>query len=184
MSLDLQYLKNKNVTFTFQLLPKNLTELQLLPEASLDSPYATAALAVAAMCYYGSDPSKVVDMLNYLKGPSSLSQHDIQFMRDRLKGKEFKTFSFFEGALPGNNYTPSEPYRITVSDNPNSWIVEDTSSSATGPVHYARLYIKSSGADSARPITMRYKPSTNQWFMTDHQLLADIRVPIAEDKWS
>ena len=175
--------KNKRETITFQALPQNLAELQALPEASLSSPYATAALAVAAMCAYGTDPQAVVDMLNFLRGPSLMQPLDIQFLRDRLRGKEYKTFSYFEGATPQNNYTPTPPYRVTVFDNPHSWISQDSSQSSAGPVQYARLLMQSSGADSPRFITMRLKPSTNQWFMTENQLLPDIRIPAADDAW-
>ena len=180
----LSHLKNKRETITFKSFPQNVAELQALPEANLASPYGTAALAIAAMCAYGTNPQAVVDMLNFLRGPSLMSPHDVQFLRDRLKGKEFKTFSFFEGAMPQNNYTPVKPYRVTVFDNPHSWVSEDSSQSSTGPVQYARLLMQSSGADSPRFITMRLKPSTNQWFLVDHQLLPDIRIPAAADAWA
>jgi len=182
--MDMQHLKNKRETFTFQALPQNVAELQALPEASLNSPYATAALAVAAMCAYETNPNAVVEMLNFLRGPSPLSQRDVQFMRDRLAGKAYKTFSYFEGATPQNNYTPAQPFRITVTDNIYSWISEDSAQSSSGPVNYAKLLMQSSGADSPRPITMRLKPSTNQWFLTEQQLLSDIRIQAAADDWA
>jgi len=184
ISMDLTSLKNKRETITFESLPLNVDQLQSLPLADLSSPYATAALAIAAMCAYESDPRAVVDMLNFLRGPSPLSPREVQFMRDRLSGKGYKTFSFFNGATPQNNYTPARPYSVTVFDGPYSWISEDSSQSSTGPVQYARLMLQSSGADSPRQISLRYKPSTNQWFMTDHQLLADIRIPAAADNWA
>jgi len=182
--MDLGSLKNRRETFTFESLPQNIDQLQALPEADLSSPYATAALAIAAMCVYETDPRAVVEMLNFLRGPSPMSQHDIQFMRDRLSGKGYKTFSFFAGATPQNNYRPTQPFSVTVFDGPYSWISEDSSQSSTGPVQYARLMLQSSGADSPRGISFRYKPSTNQWFMTEHQLLADIRIPAAADAWA
>ena len=178
-------LQNKRETFTFQVLPQSLAELQALPEAKLDSPYATAALTIAALCAYEtSGPQAVADMLNFLRGPKPLTPHDMQFMRDRLAGKGFKTFAYFEGSSPQNNYTPTQPYRVTVFDNPYSWVNEDSSQSSTGPVQYARLLMKSSGSDNERMISMRLKPSTNQWFLTDHQLLGDIRISAAADDWA
>ena len=181
----LKHLQGKRETFTFQALPQSLAEMQALPEAQLNSPYATAALAIAAMCAYEtSGPQAVADMLNFLRGPKPLSPHDMQFMRDRLQGKGFKTFAYFEGSSPQNNYTPTLPYRVTVFDNPHSWISEDSSQSSTGPAQYARLLMQSSGSDNARFITLRLKPSTNQWFLTDHQLLGDIRISAAADDWA
>jgi len=79
---------------------------------------------------------------------------------------------------------PTQPYRVTVFDNPHSWVSEDSSQSSAGPVQYARLLMQSSGADSPRWITMRYKPSTNQWFLWEHQLLADIRTSVSADPWA
>ena len=178
-------MKNRRETFTFQALPQSLAELMALPEAGLGSPYATAALTIAALCAYETGgPQAVAEMLNYLRGPKPLTPHDMQFMRDRLQGKGYKTFSFFEGSSPQNNYAPTQPYRVTVFDNPYSWVTEDSSQSSVGPVRYARLLMKSSGADNERMVSMRLKPSTGQWFLTEHQLLGDIRIPAAADDWA
>jgi len=182
--MDLSSFQNKRVTVTFQALPQSAAELQALPQAGLQSPYGTAALTIAALCAYEQSPQAAADMLGFLRGPRPLTPHDLQFMRDRLRGKGYKTYSFFEGATPQNNYTPAQPYRVTVFDNPYSWVSEDTSQSSAGPVQYARLLMQSAGADSPRWITMRLKPSTGQWFLWEHQLLADIRIPAAADDWA
>ncbi|MDR2688102.1 MAG: hypothetical protein LBB75_10140, partial [Oscillospiraceae bacterium] len=141
--MDLASLKNRRVTIAFQSLPKSAAELQALPEASLASPHATAALAVAAMCAYETSPQAVLEMLNFLRGPRPLAPLEVQFLRDRLQGKYYKTFSYFEGATPQNNYTPAQPFRVTVFDNPHSWVSEDSSQSSGGPVQYARLLMQS-----------------------------------------
>ncbi|MBE7002714.1 MAG: hypothetical protein E7425_00310 [Ruminococcaceae bacterium] len=161
-------------TFTFAALPQSLAELQALPEASLDSPYKTAALAVAALCRYAEDADAVLEMLNFLKGPEDLSEMEKQFLRDRLAGKGYKPLSFFDGATPENGYTPRTPYRITVSANPHSFPEEN----------WATLYVTSGGADSPRPIRLRKKPSTGQWFLNELQCLSDIRVPASQDPWA
>ena len=41
---------SKRETFTFTALPESLAEMQALPEASMDSPFKTAALTVLALC--------------------------------------------------------------------------------------------------------------------------------------
>ncbi len=160
--------------FTFTDLPKNLTELKALPEAKLDTPYKTCALALAALCAYENSADSVYEMLDFLKGPESVSLMEKQFLNDRLKGKYYKTFSFFAGATPDNGYKPTAPYTIEVSDNPYSFNDEN----------WAVLYVKSSGADSVRPVKLRKKPSTGEWFINDIQCLADIRVPKEEDPWA
>ena len=49
-----QSLGNKRETFTFTSLPESLAEMQALPEASLDTPFKTAALTVLALCAYAA----------------------------------------------------------------------------------------------------------------------------------
>lgn len=161
-------------TFTFSKLPVNTEELKALPEASLDSPYKTAALSILALTIYEQDKDAAIEMLNFLKGPESVSEYEKQFIRDRLRGKQYKVMSFFRGAVPENNYTPDTPYVISVSDNPNSFAEEN----------WATLYVKSGGADSPRPIKLRKKPSTGQWFLNAIQCLSDIRLPVESDPWA
>ena len=60
--------KNHTESFTFAALPTNVTELQALPEASLDSAFKTTALTIVALCAYEKDPDACIEMLNFLKG--------------------------------------------------------------------------------------------------------------------
>ncbi len=159
-------------TFIFASLPQTLAEMQAMPEASLMDPYCTAALTVAALCRYGTDKNACVEMLNFLRGPRPLSPYDVQFLRDRLGGKAYKPFSYFEGAVPANDYTPNVPYVITVSGNPPA--PED---------NYKQFLLKSGGADSPRPITMR-KKGDGRWMLWEQMLLADIRTPKSQDPWA
>ncbi len=165
---------NRTETITFSALPKNLTELQALPESSLDTPFKTAALTIAALCSYEKDEPAVIEMLNFLKGPEDVSNLERQQLKDRLAGKYYKPFSFFDGATPENGYKPTTPYTIRVSENPYSFDNEN----------WAVLYLTSKGSDSPRPIKFRKKPSTGQWFLNDIQCLADIRIPVADDPWA
>ena len=166
--------KNRSETFTFSALPTNVNELRALPEASLDSAFKTTALTILALCRYEADPSAALEMLDFLKGPAEVSTYEKQFIEERLRGKEYKARSFFAGATPDNGYQPTTPYTITVSENPYSFDEEN----------WATLYVTSGGADNPRPIKLRKKPSTGQWFLNDIQCLSDIRVPVAEDPWA
>ena len=65
-------------------------------------------------------------------------------------------------------------YVISVSENPYSFDEEN----------WATLYVTSGGADNPRPIKLRKKPSTGQWFLNDIQCLSDIRIPAEEDPWA
>ncbi len=113
-------------------------------------------------------------MINFLKGPQSLSTYEQQFISERLRGNEYVPFSYFDGACPENEYHPILPYSITVSTVPTSF-AEDG---------YAMLYLRSGGADSPRPVKLRKKPSTGEWFLWDQMLLSQIRKPVSEDPWA
>lgn len=165
---------NRTETFTFTSLPTNLAELQAMPEASLDTAFKTVALTIAALCAFEKNPDACMEMLDFLKGPADVSTFEKGFIKERLNGKFYKTFSFFVGATPENGYKPTTPYTIQVSENPYSFDDEN----------WATLYVTSGGADNPRPIKLRKKPSTGQWFLNDIQCLADIRIPVADDPWA
>ena len=166
--------RNHSESFTFNVLPNNVEELQALPEASLDSAFKTVALTIVALCRYEQNPDEAIAMLNFLKGPAEVSTYEKQFIRERMQGKMYKARSFFAGATPENGYTPSTPYTISVNENPYSFDEEN----------WATLYVTSGGADNPRPVKLRKKPSTGHWFLNDIQCLADIRVPVSEDPWA
>ena len=167
-------MNNKQQTFVFNVLPKTEDELGEMPEAALTTPFMTAALTVAAFCAYNENPSASIAMLNVLRGPQPLSAREAQFLRDCLKGKPYKPFSYFDGATPQNGYTPNKPYQITVFAQTNSY---------QGPEHVT-LYIRCGGADITRPVSLRLKPSTGQWFLVGYSsLLLDMRPPDSMDPW-
>ncbi len=166
--------RNHSETFTFASLPTNVAELKALPEASLDSAFKTTALTLAALCNYEHDPDTTIEMLNFLKGPAEVSGFEKQFIKEHLGSEGYKARSYFEGATPQNSYKPDVPYKITVIENPYSFDNAD----------WATLYVHSGGADNPRPMKLRRKPSTGQWFLVEIQCLGDIRVPVEEDPWA
>ena len=54
--------------FIFDKLPNNLSDLQSLPEANIDTPFKTAALTMVALCQYEKNEQATIEMLNFLKG--------------------------------------------------------------------------------------------------------------------
>ena len=161
-------------TYTFNSLPQNLSELKARPEANMKDPYGVAALTIAALCRYETNPDDCYEMLNWLKGPESLSSYEKQFIRERLQGKTYKPRSYFQGATPANNYTPRTPYKLTPESNPYSF-------QQSG---WATIWLRSGGADNPRSIKLRQKASTGEWFLNDIQCLSDIRTPANEDPWN
>lgn len=159
---------------TFDELPTTLDMLRALPEADLKKPYYAAALLIPALCMWSKDQKSALEMINFLKGPQELSTYDIQFISERLRDKEYLPFSYFEGATPENGYKPSLPYTVTISTVPNSF----------DEIGYAKLYLQSKGADSPRPVQIREKPSSGEWFLWEQMLLSDIRLPVSLDPWA
>ena len=150
-------------------LPKSAAEIK-----PASSPQQTAAYAIASLVRYTEDAEAGIAMLDVLRGPRPLNNFNKQFLRDQLRGKEYTARSYFDGANPDNNYTPSTPYTLTVSENPYSYQNEG----------YARLLLKSGGADNPRFITLRLKPSTGEWYLWEYEgLLAGIRIPAKDDPW-
>ncbi len=166
--------RNHSETFTFAQLPTTVAELQNLPEASLDSAYKTAALVMAVLCHYETNPAECFEMLNFLKGPEPLNGFQQQFINERLQGKTYIPRSYFNGATVENNYQPTTPYTIVISENPYSFDNEN----------WGVMWVKSAGADSPRQIKLRKKPSTGQWFLNEIQCLGEIRTPAAADPWA
>lgn len=163
----------KSENFSFSALPESLEQLKALPEASLDCPYKTAALTVCALCAYAADKAIGTEMLNFLRGPRPLSNHEISFLNDRFSESTYVPFSYFKGAVPENDYTPDTPFCLTVKSGAYSDANEG----------YKKLFIESGGADSPREIVLR-KTSDGKWYLWDQFLLVGVRKPKSEDPWA
>jgi len=163
---------NEQFTVTFQTLPKNLSEMQQLPQAALTQPQDAAALFLAAMCRFSEDRDAAYEMIDYLRGPRPLSAYEKQFLRDRMTDTDAVPRSYFSGAVPGNSYTPNQPYTVTFETNPYSYAEEG----------YVKLFCASGGADSPRSVVLRKQGSTGKYFLWEQYLLVGIRP--ADDPWA
>ena len=164
---------NRAVQVVFVNIPETLGAFTALPQAALQNPFDTAALFVVAMCIYPHNKDEAIQMVNYLKGPKPLSTYDLQFLADRMRGKEYLPGSFLIGANPNNNYVPTQPYTVVVSENPYSYQEEG----------YAKLFLQSGGADSPRPIQLRLAKD-GRWYLWEQFILSDIRQPEASNPWA
>lgn len=158
----------------FEELPSTMEDFLELPEASLKEPHFAAALLIPALVLWSRQEALAIEMINYLKGPQKLSVRDVQFINDRLRGKDYLPLSYVEGSSPENGYAPPNPYRVKVFTVPTSFV----------EAGYAKLYLQSSGADSKRPVQLRKKESSGEWFLWDQMLLSGIRIPVSEDPWA
>jgi hypothetical protein len=165
---------NKTWQVRFDDIPSSLAQMKALPEAALGEPYHAAALLIPALCLWSSNKDEAISMIDFLRGPAPLSAYERQFITERLAGNEYIPFSYFDKTDPQSGYVPKPPHIITVFSNPSSFTEKG----------YAQLWLQSTGADSQRPVKLRQKPSTGQWFLTDQMLLAQIRKPSALDPWA
>ena len=164
---------NKTEKVVINEMPDDFETFKALPQAEMKTPFDTAALTVVALTYYSFNKNLCFEMMDYLRGPRPLSNMDKQFINDRFRDKDYVPRSYFDGATPENDYEPSSPYTITVSDNPYSYENEG----------YATLHLKSGGADSPRQVQLRLAKD-GKWYLWDQMLLADIRKPESEDPWA
>ncbi len=158
---------------TLTSLPATLAEFQRL---SLNTPEEVVAGFLCALHLYVKNPNDGVEAMNILRGPRPMTPYDSQFLRDRLRGKAYLATAYFNGATPQNGYTPTVPYVLNVQADPRPQDIEPG---------YLRVFIATPGADSPRPIKLRQKPSTGQWFLWEYSSpLSGIRIPAAQDPWA
>ena len=169
-------IKQKKETFTFDRIPETLDEMKALPQANLQNPFGVVALVILAMNNYNKDLERCKEMLTFLKGPAGLMNQELSRMHDQLTGKDYLMKSYFEGTSPENNYKPTEPFKITVFDHPNSYDNEKDG--------YVTLWVKTSGADSDRQVRLRKKQSTGEWFLNEEYLTPGVKAPQEADPWA
>ena len=160
---------------TIQKLPASLQEFAALATAG-KKPENICALFLCALALFDKDKDAGTAAMNILRGPRSTTPYDAQFLRDRLRGKAYLPLAYFEGATPENGYQPCAPYRLNVLADPRPQDVEPG---------YLRVCLKTAGADSPRPIKLRQKGSTGEWFLWEYSsILSGIRIPVSEDPWA
>ena len=158
---------------TLDTLPASLADFKTLP---LQTPEAVCAGFLCALKLYLTDKDAGVAAMDILRGPRPMTPYDAQFLRDRLRGKEYLPLAYFEGATPENGYTPARPYVLDVLPDPRPQDIEPG---------YLRVFLKTAGADSPRPVKLRQKPSTGEWFLWEYSSpLSGIRIPAAQDPWA
>lgn len=165
---------NKKEKIVFNNLPDTYEQFISLPQASMSTPFQTAAMAVLAFCFYPKDSEQSYKMIDFLRGPRPMNGMDRQFIADRFRAKDYVPRSYFAGATPANDYQPVAPYTIEVSENQYSYDQQGI----------AKLFMKSGGADSPRPIQLR-KAKDGKWYLWEYSsILLDIRQPESSNPWA
>ncbi len=159
---------------TIQSVPTTFEEFSVLPQNDLSKPENTSALFLIALELYIKGKYVGIAAVNVLRGPRLLNNYDIRFLRDRLRDKTYLPLAYFEGAVPENNYTPTEPLTVDVLPDSRPQDVEESS---------IRILLKTAGADSPRPIKLRQKDGL--WYLWEYSsILSGIRIPQKEDPWA
>ncbi len=159
---------------SFYAFPSNIEEFKSLPQAAMETPFDTAALTVVAFCLYPEHRDLSLAALDYLRGPNPLSGIDKQFIADRfMDRKDYVPRSYFNGAVPQNDYTPSQPWTLRITAGPYAYQNEG----------YAKLSIRSGGADNPREVVLR-KAKDGKWYLWEQYLLVDVRPPESTNPWA
>ena len=160
------------VKFVFSRFPENSADIKALLEVYPQSDkYNTAALFLSCLVRYVENADDGTSMIDALKGPQLLSTMDKMFLKDRFSDKKYLPRVYFEGAVPGNNYTPESPWTLIVYDDP-----------VAPPEGYSYVHVKTSGADTPRRIVMRRKGDDH--FLWEYNgVLMSVRLPAEADPW-
>lgn len=155
-------------------MPNTLEEFKNMPQIGMKKPEEVCMLFFCALNLYLKDKDSGIEALNILRGPRPMLPYDIQFLKDRFRGKEYLPLAYFNGATPQNNYTPAVPYVLEVMEDPRPQDIEEG---------YIRVFLKTAGADSPRPLKLRRKG--DMWCLWEYSsILSGIRIPAEQDPWA
>ncbi len=140
--------------------PKNAEEFKLLRDTVAVTPEGGAAMFVIAMKMWVSNPAEGIKCMimqreiNDLQPQNgaesymgySLGSSEYSLFRSQINHQPYLPDSYIAGAVPGNNYQDADiDLEFEITSNPYSG---DPSSGKF------KVFIRSSGADSPRPVTM------------------------------
>ncbi|MBR3570788.1 MAG: hypothetical protein IKN96_08370 [Oscillibacter sp.] len=188
----------KQHTFTFSTIP---TCYEDIIQYKLDSPYKTMALMFMAFRTWTPQNKKdCLEMMDYLtntdvdsgkkdadgrKLSKKFSEHQFwtDFVRDRMTQNEKWRYignAYLDGAMPSNDYTPTEPYTVTVREsvyNP----YKPSDGHLTDPTLY-QVLTTIPGADNDR-YGIFYQDQRGDWRVFGDYwkgLLTDVKTPNAD----
>lgn len=161
------------VKYTFAALPQTAADITaLLEELPRTDAHNVVALFHAALVRYIESPQDGTAMIDVLRGPQPMSDADKSFMEERFSDKKYLPRVYFEGAEPGNDYQPAEPWCIVICDDP-----------VAPPEGYGYVNVTSAGADNPRRIVTRLKDGEHYLWEYNGALLS-VRLPASEDPWA
>ena len=154
---------------------------QELESIDRTNPYNVVGAFIQTISSYDKDDTDTFyDLVQYLVGDyQPLSALMKQQIKDRMSQNDKSSYigkSYFKGATPDNDYKPTLPVQLEVTEN----IYSDENEG------YKKLFVKSGGADNERGITVRLAKDGNYYVWSDSfmGLLSDIRQPESSNPWA
>ena len=163
------------MTITYNKIETTLDELKNVDRTN---PYNVVGEFIRVISDYKDND--FYNKIQFLQGDfQPMTEIMKQNIKDRMTQNDKYNFigkSYFKGSTPDNDYTPSNPYEIEVFENPYTDENEG----------YKKLFVRSGGADSERPITLRLAKDGNYYVWSDSfmGLLSDIRQPESSNPWA
>ena len=188
-------------TYTFSTVP---TSYEDLVQYKSDSPYKAMALLIMAFrTWTPDDPSVCLHMLDYLTDtgvdsgkkdadgrklsrPASEYVPWTQFINDRMRqGEKWRYIgdAYLGGAMPSNDYTPTDPFTVTVRQSVYD-PYKPEGSTGTEPALY-QVLISLPGADNDRYAIFYQDPRGDWRVYGDYWkgLLTDVQTPGSDLPW-
>ena len=107
-------------TYTFSTIPTNVEELKQYNISGDDGRYKVLALYIMSLrTWTPENHTDCEEMIGYLCN-KQLSVYEKQRLTDQMKkGNQYRYLgnAFLNGAAPANNYSPSKPYSITLTQD-------------------------------------------------------------------
>ncbi|NJO87731.1 MAG: hypothetical protein HC831_01310 [Chloroflexia bacterium] len=171
-------------TVTIKEVPKTVDDFVKLRDKIAKTPEGGAAIFMLALKIYTDDPKLgkqclvvAVDRNSLREGEVykgyELLSADMELIKRQIINKDRKLpNSYIKGSSPENNYKVKPPYVFEFMSNPSSGDAE------TGTY---KIFVKCSGADSPRPITL-VKNNREYWKASSwSSVLVGIKKPPVDD---
>ena len=174
-------------TYTFSTIPTNVEELKQYNISSDDGRYKVLALYIMSLrTWKPENQTDCEEMIGYLCN-KQLSVYEKQRLAEQMKKSKQYLYlgnAFLNGSTPANNYTPSQPYSITLTQD--SVVDEDqvyipANPSIPSPDQY-RAFIYCKASDSGKWIDVYKSSKDGNWYMYKWMdLITSIKAPASSN---
>ena len=174
-------------TYTFSTIPTNVEELKQYNISGDDGRYKVLALYIMSLrTWKPENHTDCEEMIGYLCN-KQLSVYEKQRLTDQMKkGNQYRYLgnAFLNGAAPANNYSPSKPYSITLTQDSvvdENQVYIPANPSIPSPDQY-RAFIFCKAFDSGKWIDVYKSSKDGNWYMYKWMdLITSIKAPASSN---